>query len=162
MSGIFWGGLAVVFYTYLDYGLVLWALTRGRMSNTEYRISNTEIPNLAFVCCAWNEQDYIEQKIANSLALDYPPDKIHFWFVTDGSTDASPERVRRYPFPAGVGYTLLHQPERRGKIAAFQRAMALIDAPVVVSTDANTSLNPEALRRMLRHFKDPQTGTVAG
>jgi len=111
---------------------------------------------------AYNEADWIEQKIANSLELDYPRDRIRFCFVTDGSDDATPDLVRRYPFAADVRWELLHQPERRGKIAAFQRAMEHIQSPLVISTDANTLVNTAAVRNMVRHFADLKVGAVAG
>ena len=102
------------------------------------------------------------QKIHNSLAVDYPREQIRFLFVTDGSDDQTPDIVRNFPYPADVRWELFHQPERRGKIAAFQRAMQQVQAPVVVSTDANTFVNREAVRHLVRHFADPQVGAVAG
>ncbi|WP_373330634.1 glycosyltransferase family 2 protein [Salmonirosea aquatica] len=57
---------------------------------------------------------------------------------------------------------MLHTPERRGKIHAIHRAMRRVTADVVVFTDANTSLNPEALKRLARHYQDPTVGAVSG
>lgn len=156
-------GLCTVFYAYLGYGLVLWLLTRLSPRNKPVAgYQAGEWPEVTFVVCAYNEADWMGEKIANSLALDYPRERILFCFVTDGSDDATPDIVRQYPFPADVRWQLLHQPERRGKIAAFQRAMQAVKTPVVVSTDANTSLNPEAVRLLARHFSDPAVGAVAG
>lgn len=161
---IFWTGLLIVFYAYIAYGVVLWVLVRLKRLFTAAKSlpADHHLPEVAFVVCAYNEQECMEQKIANSLALDYPRDLIRFFFVTDGSDDQTPGIVRNYPYPAGVRWQLLHQPERRGKIAAFQRAMQQVEAPVVVSTDANTSVNREAVRHLVRHFADPQVGAVAG
>lgn len=160
---VFWFGLLVVFYAYLGYGLVLWALLRGK--NTPEIRSNHEtsaLPKVTFIVCAYNEEEWIGQKIDNSLAVQYPRDRIVFMFVTDGSDDATAQLVQHYPFPPGVQWQLLHQPERQGKIAAFQRAMAHVDTPIVVSTDANTAINPMAVRHLVRHFNNPQVGAVAG
>lgn len=160
---LFWFGFWIVFYAYIGYGLVLWLLTRFKGGNKLLAGYQTQDwPPVTFVVCAYNEADWIGEKIANSLALDYPRNRMLFCFVTDGSTDATPEIVRQYPYPPGVQWQLLHQPERRGKIAAFQRAMDAVSTPVVVSTDANTSINPEAIRLMVRHFSDPGVGAVAG
>lgn len=160
---LFWSGLAIVFYAYLGYGLVLWVLVCVKRFFTSQSPPKTPfIPEVTFVVCAYNEEDWIRQKIDNSLAFDYPRQLLHFCFVTDGSDDDTPSIVRSYPYPADVRWQLLHQPERRGKIAAFQRAMEQIDSPIVISTDANTLVNPEALRRLVRHFSDPQVGAVAG
>ena len=161
---LFWAGFGLVFYAYLGYGLVLGALVwLKRCRRPVEGLSGTaDLPAVAFVVCAYNEADWMGAKIANSLAIDYPRDRITFCFVTDGSDDETESIVRNYPYPPGVHWQLLHQPERRGKIAAFQRAMEQITAPIVVSTDANTTVNPEAIRNMIRHFSDSRVGVVAG
>lgn len=161
----FWFGVFVVFYAYLGYGIVLycWLKIWPRKSVLSAAPAMPDaLPDATFVVCAYNEADWIEKKIANTLALDYPPQKIQFFFVTDGSDDATPDLVQQYPYPEGVQWKLLHQPERQGKIAAFQRAMRHVQTPLVISTDANTLVNPEAVRMLVRHFENPQTGAVAG
>lgn len=160
---IFWTALLIVFYAYAGYGLVLWLLVRfKRIFWKKVSLPDVPLPEVTFVVCAYNEEDWMAAKIANSLELDYPRDRIRFFFVTDGSDDRTPDIVRNHPYPADVQWRLLHQPGRRGKIAAFQRAMAFVETPVVISTDANTLVNREAARRMVAHFADPKTGAVAG
>lgn len=165
LAVLFWIGVAIVWYAYLGYGMVLAVLLwwkRRRQTQSLNTIGESELPVVSFVVCAYNEADWMARKIENSLALDYPADRIQFFFVTDGSGDATPDIVRQYPYPAGTQWHLLHEPERRGKIAAFQRAMRQVNTPLVISTDANTLVNPEAVRQIVRHFADPQTGAVAG
>lgn len=161
---IFWTGFFVVFYAYLGYGIVLWGLVHlKRLVARPSQPSNAPpLPEVTFIVCAYNEEDWIEQKIANSLALDYPPERIHFCFVTDGSDDRTPDLVRNFPYPPGTHWILLHQPQRQGKIAAFQRAMRQVTTPIVVSTDANTLVNREAVFHIVSHFADPRVGAVAG
>ncbi|MFN0216341.1 MAG: glycosyltransferase family 2 protein [Saprospiraceae bacterium] len=162
---VFWSGLALVFYAYLGYGIVLWAFVRLKRFLVPCKPPGVEtepLPEVTFLICAFNEEDWICQKIENSIALDYPRSLIQFCFVTDGSDDRTEALIQHYPFPADLRWQLLHQPERRGKIHAFQRAMKQIESPVVISTDANTLVNPEALRRIVRHFNDPKVGAVAG
>lgn len=160
---VFWLGLAIIVYAYLGYGFVLWLLVRiKRWIYSPRPLSSHALPEVTFIVCAFNEEDWMARKIANSLSLDYPRHLIHFWFVTDGSDDQTPQIVAQYPYPADVQWQLLHQPERQGKIAAFQRAMELVKTPVVVSTDANTFVNREAIHRLVSHFNDPDVGAVAG
>ncbi len=158
----FWSALLIVFYAYVGYGILLWLLLRWRGRRPSLPPEPAALPALSLVTCAFNEADCIEEKIANSLALDYPHERLVLILVSDGSTDNTVGLIDGYPWPQGVRHVHLHEPERRGKIAAFQRAMALVDTPFVVSTDANTQLNPEALRRMVRHFGDARVGAVAG
>jgi cellulose synthase/poly-beta-1,6-N-acetylglucosamine synthase-like glycosyltransferase len=139
---------------------VLWGLVRLKRPSPPP--PEQPLPAVTFVVCAFNEEDWILQKIENSLALEYPRHLIRFCFVTDGSDDRTASLVQNYPYPSDVQWQLFHQPERRGKIAAFQRAMEHIQTPVVVSTDANTFVNKEALTHLVRHFNDPKVGAVAG
>ena len=114
-------------------------------------------PAVTLLIAAHNEAAWMEQKLRNSLALEYPPEKLSFIVVTDGSTDRTPELVARYP-----QFGLLHQPERQGKAAAINRGMQQVSAPLVVFSDANTLLNPPALQQMIRHFENSSVGAVAG
>lgn len=164
ITTLFWFSLFTLFYAYLGYAILLWVLLRLKKNRALPQTvwAAEEWPEVMFVVCAFNEAKWIPHKIANSLALDYPRDRVRFIFVTDGSDDATPALVSGYSYPPDVRWELMHQPERQGKIAAFQRAMHLTTAPFVVSTDANTLVNPEALRRLMQHFTDPQVGAVAG
>ena len=159
---LFWTGIFIVFYAYLGYGIILFTWIRVKRL---FKISVPEtnfLPEVTVIVCAYNEKDWIAQKIANSLALEYPSERIHFLFVTDGSDDGTDTLVKDYPYPPGTQWQLLHQPERMGKIAAFQRAMQYVATPVVISTDANTLVNKEAVYCIVRHFSDPKVGAVAG
>ena len=93
----------------------------------------------------------------NSLALDYPADKLHILWVTDGSNDRTNERLSHWPQA-----TVLHQPQRQGKTAALNRGIHFVTTPLVVFTDANTNLNREALREIVHAFATPEVGCVAG
>lgn len=116
-----------------------------------------EWPGVTLLIAAFNEADCIEEKIRNSLSLDYPAGKLQILVVTDGSTDATAEIVAGYS-----NITLLHQPQRLGKTAALNRAMHFVNSEIVVFSDANALLNKEAIKFMVRHFQDEQVGGVAG
>jgi biofilm PGA synthesis N-glycosyltransferase PgaC len=109
------------------------------------------------VVAAYNEEGFMAEKIRNTLELQYPASKLNLLFVTDGSTDSTPDIIAAYP-----QIQLLHQPGRSGKIAAVHRAMTAVTTDVVVFTDANTYLNPEALLHICRHYADAKVGAVAG
>ncbi|EMR04639.1 glycosyltransferase family 2 protein [Cesiribacter andamanensis] len=156
---LFWISLFLIFYSYLGYGLLLWALIRiKRVFRGKTNPQNPEQwPTVTLLVAAFNEEEDIQTKIFNSLTLHYPEDRIKYLFVTDGSSDRTPEIVARFP-----QIQHLHRPERQGKLAAVERAMQLVDTDMVVFTDANTILNPDAITNMLRHFTNPQVGAVAG
>ncbi|MFQ5447920.1 MAG: glycosyltransferase family 2 protein [Saprospiraceae bacterium] len=162
----FWVALFIVFYAYLGYGLLLLAwVSLKKLLNPEYSVlppTEDSLPKVTFIVAAYNEEDWIEAKIRNCLAFDYPRGNIEYWFVTDGSTDATPGLVKNFPAPASTTIRLFHQPERRGKIAAVERIMPMVKTPITIFTDANTEVNPEAIRRIVSHYRETRVGAVAG
>jgi len=116
-----------------------------------------EWPPITLIVTAYNEGAVLEQKIRNTLAIDYPAGQLKIIFVTDGSADNSTQLIRQYP-----SITLLHQQERRGKFAAIKRAMQLVQTSIVVFSDANSMLNKECVRHIAAHYPDPKVGGVAG
>ncbi len=156
---IFWILTGLVMYTYLGYPVILFVLVKGkRILFPETKRSLPEaLPEVTLLIPAHNESSLIEEKMQNCLALDYPSSLLKILWITDGSTDETPQMLVTYP-----GVTVLHQPERKGKTAAMNRAMQWVDTPLVIFTDANTLLNKEAIKEMVRCFSDPQTACVAG
>lgn len=167
MEGWFWALLALLFYTYLGYGLLLWlwlSWRRWRRSSAPLPppLPDAELPAVTVVVAAYNEAAWIAKKLENGFALDYPQEKLSHFYVTDGSNDETPAIVADHPKPAGVEFALFHQPERRGKIAAIERIMPLVKTPIVVFTDANTWVNSGAIRALVHHYQDPRVGSVSG
>lgn len=155
---LFFISLFIIFYSYIGYGIVIWLLVKIKNIGGKKKLLVTEFnPPVTLIIAAYNEADFIEQKIANSLQLNYPEDKLQLVFITDGSSDATPEIIKQYP-----RITLLHSVERRGKVAAMHRAMGFITTPYVVFSDANTLLNRDSIINIVRHYQDPKVGGVAG
>jgi poly-beta-1,6-N-acetyl-D-glucosamine synthase len=155
---IFWVGLSIVAYTYLGYGLVLILLIKLRRKREPVpHLKDSELPEVTLLIAAYNEEKFIEQKVEDCIRLDYPSEKLKLFFVTDGSTDRTPEILKAYP-----GISLFHLPERKGKIHAVNRVMKFVASPITVYCDANTFLNPEAIRNIVRHYSDPKVGGVSG
>jgi cellulose synthase/poly-beta-1,6-N-acetylglucosamine synthase-like glycosyltransferase len=80
--------------------------------------------------------------------------------VNDGSTDRTGALLDRH-FGQDERVRIIHQ-VNRGKAAALNLATSLADTEIVVTIDADTEVEPEAIRKLLRHFSDPKTGAVAG
>ena len=156
---IFWFSIGLIFYSYIGYGMLTWVLVRIKkaFSKPAPVMNEDEFPHVALVVAAYNEQDFIEKKIINSLELDYPKHRLELIFITDGSNDRTPEIIRRYP-----EIILMHSDERRGKSAAMNRAIRQVTAPYVIFCDANTLLNKECVTQIVRHYADPKVGGVAG
>jgi cellulose synthase/poly-beta-1,6-N-acetylglucosamine synthase-like glycosyltransferase len=156
---IFWVCLFIVFYAFLGYGLVLYFLVRLKLFFSPSAPSSDlyYAPEVSLVIPCYNESDIIREKVVNSLALDYDHQKLSLYFITDGSTDNFREVLAEFP-----GITLLHEDRRGGKTAAENRAMLYINTPIVIFSDANTLLNKDAVKNIVRHFENEDVGCVSG
>src|SRR5690606_10904180 len=133
-------------------------LKRKFSTKRESVVDGDNLPSLTLVIAAYNEASLMEEKIANTLSLQYPEGKFQIIIITDGSSDNSPDIVAKY----SSRIKLMHSSERRGKIHAIHRAMEQVNTEIVVFTDANTMLNREALLLIARHYADPKVGAVSG
>ena len=157
---IFWISAGAVLYSYLLYPLLVWALSRilGRHS-VPPDLPDHELPRVALLIAAHNEQQVIEQRLLNALQLDYPADRLQIIIASDGSSDATNAIVRRFQDPR---VRLIEFTEQRGKSATLNRAIPQIDAQVLVLSDANTCTDLQAIRRLVRWFADPRVIAVCG
>lgn len=158
---IFWILLFIIFYTYIGYGILLYFLVRiKRLFRKPKSFQATDYePEVTLFVAAYNEKDYVDEKVANSLSLDYPPEKIKQVWITDGSDDGTPEILRKY---AVKGIEVYHEDARGGKIGAMNRGMAFVKSPIVIFSDGNTTLGKESIRRIVNLFADPKVGCVSG
>ncbi|MBC7935631.1 MAG: glycosyltransferase family 2 protein [Rhizobacter sp.] len=158
---IFWFSLCIIFYSYIGYGILLWVLLKLRSvfsSNTKATLTQNNFePEVTLVIAAFNEAAFIEQKIENSLALDYPAGKLKFLFVADGSSDETADLIKKYP-----QIDLFYKPEREGKSMAINRVIPFVTTGIVVFSDANTLLNKQCIKEIVKHYRDPAIGAVAG
>ncbi|MES2703267.1 MAG: glycosyltransferase family 2 protein [Bacteroidota bacterium] len=160
MIYILWISLFIIFYSFFGYGILLYCLVKlRRLFKGERAIPDNggNWPTLTVIVSAYNEEACIADKITNTISLDYPADKVQYIFVSDGSSDSTPDIISRY-----AQVKLMHRPERKGKIAAMERAMETVTSEVAIFTDANTFLNRDALLNICRHYHDPTVGGVAG
>ena len=160
-TSLFWLCLAIVVYTYVGYGLILYLLVFIKRLAIKAKpladITDDCLPEVTLMVCAYNEEDIISEKMSNTHSLDYPADRLHLVWVTDGSTDNTNSILSTYP-----DVKIVFSPERRGKSAALKHGIKEVYTDIVMMTDANTMLNPEAIREIVRLMQDPKVGCVSG
>ena len=158
---LFWLCLAIVVYTYVGYGLILYLLVFIKRLAIKAKpladITDDCLPEVTLMVCAYNEEDIISEKMSNIHSLDYPADRLHLVWVTDGSTDNTNSILSAYP-----DVKIVFSPERRGKSAALKHGIKEVSTEIVMMTDANTMLNPGAVREIVRLMQDPKVGCVSG
>lgn len=153
----FWLALATVTYTYVGYAVVVGVLAALVSRLRKPRALHAFEPEVTLIVPAYNEAAILAEKIENCLAQDYPSAKLQLMVITDGSTDNSAQVLARYP-----SVRHLHSPARGGKSLAENRAMEFVTTPYVVFTDANTLLNDQAVRELVKHYQNPGVGAVSG
>lgn len=151
--------LALMFYIYIGYPIIVGCLAflKRKSGVGMHKTDDAFEPEVALVIPAYNEKHLLAEKIKNTLALNYPQSKLYILFITDGSNDGSEQLLSSYKT-----IDVTHQLERKGKAAAENRAVGLVKAPFVVFCDANTHLNANAIKNIVRHFADDQVGAVSG
>ncbi|MFQ5789066.1 MAG: glycosyltransferase family 2 protein [Acidobacteriota bacterium] len=147
--------LAICFYIYAGYPLLIWIMSRLRhhpVLRQAYR------PGVSFIVPVYNEAAVVAQKIRNCLALEYPREKLEILVVSDGSTDSTGSIVQSFD-RQDVRLLAL---ERQGKARALNEAVRRARHEILVFSDANSILEPRSLIQLVESFADPRVGGVCG
>ena len=156
-EGVFFVTAGLLVYHYVLYPALV--IAGARLVRRQSVRPPAEWPYVSFIIAAYNEERVIAAKVRNTLALDYPKELIEIIVVSDGSNDATEAIVRSFG-PQGV--VSLHEPQRRGKTAALNRAVKRAKGDIVVFSDANNDFAADAIRKLVRHFSAPSVGGVCG
>lgn len=150
---LFWASLGALVWTHAAYPAV--ARVLGRVRERTVRRSEDEVPLVAVIVTAHNEESVIARRIENIAALDYPADRLEIVVTSDASSDATETLAER------AGARVVRN-VRGGKVAAQNAAVRATAADIVAFTDANSTWAPDALRKLVRAFVDPAVAYVCG
>lgn len=146
-------------YAYFGYPALLFLVARLR--RFQVSAAGSDLPTVTMVVAAWNEEAVIGEKIENTLAQDYPPERLSLIVISDGSTDGTDSIVKRYAAET-PRVRLLHTARREGKSVALNIGVAGASGDVLVMTDANAIFEPDAVRHLVQPLADPAVGAVSG
>jgi cellulose synthase/poly-beta-1,6-N-acetylglucosamine synthase-like glycosyltransferase len=153
----FWAALGVLAYVYIGYPCLVFVLAQLRPRPVR---KGSDLPTVTFVVAAYNEEPAIAEKLRNTLALEYPADRLEIIVASDGSTDRTEEIVTT-EFAGRV--KLLALGGRHGKTLAQNRVVAEVaTGDILVFSDATTVYRPESLRALVANFSDPDVGLATG
>lgn len=157
---LFWIATGSVVYVYIGYPLLLWCLQAiSRASPCKEPLQ----PSVSLLVAAYNEAEVIASKIRNSLAIDYPAEKLEVVVASDGSKDATAEIVRSFARDEAKGrLRLLDFEKNRGKMAALNEAVPELRGEIVAFSDASSMLAPDSIRILAQSFADPKIGAASG
>ncbi|MCG7391579.1 glycosyltransferase family 2 protein [Microvirga sp. ACRRW] len=154
VEAVAYGGVAIMLYHYAIYPLIVWGMSRFLPSPAA---PNRHPARVTLVIAAFNEEKVIEEKLKNSLAIDYPD--LEILVAADGSSDDTVDIAGSY---AEQGVKVLFEPERRGKASALNRAVIQATGEIIVLSDANAMYAPHAIRSLVAEFSTFNVGAVSG
>ncbi len=153
---VFWVAALLLFYAYAGYPMLLAVIApfrKDRRSKSEYT------PSISVLIAARNEEAGIKKKIEQTLALDYPPDRMEILVLSDASTDGTDAIVKSFTDPR---VRLVRVEPGRGKTNAQNFGVREARGDVLIFSDATTVYDSLALRKLAANYKDPQVGAVTG
>ena len=153
---VFWVAVAAIAYPYAGYPLLLIFLSKVRSKPV---IRGEFTPLATVIIAAYNEERDLAQKLENTLALDYPKDRLEIIVTSDCSTDRTDEIVKSF---GSRGVRLHRQTERLGKTAAQNAAVEKARGEILLFSDATTHYRPNVLRLLVSSFADPSVGCATG
>jgi glycosyltransferase involved in cell wall biosynthesis len=153
---LFWASVSLIVYTYLGYPLMLMALSRFRSRTVEAR--KDYLPPVTLIVTVYNEEQRLQKKIANTLDLDYPRDKLEIIFTSDASTDRTDDIIRSY---GSKGIRLVRTSERGGKENAQKYAIEQAKGEIIVFSDVATMLYKDGIEKIVANFSDQSVGCVS-
>jgi cellulose synthase/poly-beta-1,6-N-acetylglucosamine synthase-like glycosyltransferase len=157
---LFWISAGFAVYVYVGYPILLWGLQAVLRSAP--RPQPVE-PSVSLLVAAYNEAAVVADKIRNSLALDYPADKLEVVIASDGSKDATAEIVNSFTgSESGGRVRLLNYEKNRGKMAVLNDAVRELRGDIVAFSDASSMLAADSVRILVQSFSDPHVGAASG
>ena len=153
---LFWASIGLIVYAHVGYPLLLAVVSRLVGRDPEPPPEGFELPRVTLIVAAYDEEDVIERKVADALALDYPRERLEVVVASDGSKDRTAELARA----AGAHRVL--ELSRGGKVGALNAAVRETQGEIVAISDANSFWAPDALRRLVARFADERVGYACG
>ncbi len=153
---VFWVCIILMAYVYIGYPLLVYLVS---IVMPKPVIKGDREPTVTILITAYNEQSAIREKLANTLRIEYPKEKIEILVASDGSTDGTDDIVREF---AGQGVKLLRVEGRVGKTATQNAAVEQATGEIILFSDATTAYQPDVFRKVLPYFADRSVGCVAG
>jgi glycosyltransferase involved in cell wall biosynthesis len=152
---IFIFSLLSILYAYFGYPVSLYLIASFRTCIVKRR---NIYPEVTIIITAYNEESKIEDKIRNTLRLEYPKDRLQILVVSDGSTDRTNDFVHNF---LSQKVELLALETRCGKEYAQKRAIEIAKGDILVFSDVATYLDPDGLVEIVSNFADDSVGCVS-
>ena len=148
MTVVFWCSILLFVYIYAGYPLLLTVI--AELKRKPVKRGSIE-PTVSLIIAAYNEGGVIEDKIRNSLELDYPHNKLEIIVASDSSSDRTDAIAKRY---RNHRVKLVRLAKRGGKTAVQNEAVRSASGDILVFSDATTIFLQDVIRKLVRNFSD--------
>jgi len=155
---VFWFFSGVIVYTYFLYPILLY-LTSKLLSPIKSYNTMRQLPLVSIFIAVYNEENIIQEKIENSLELDYPSELLEVIVASDGSTDRTNEIIKKYK---EKGVKVFVNSTNEGKNAILNKYVPFAKGEIIVFTDANSMFLPDAIEKLVMCFSNTKVGCVGG
>lgn len=163
---LFWGSISLIAFSYAGYPLIIWILSRRQTNHdTKQTFENSRTPQsgslpvVSIVIAAYREESVILERLNNLAKLDYPSDKLEILIGCDGNLDMTGELVASYNDDR---VQLIQFEQRRGKASVLNDCIPLTKGEIIVFSDANTEMDPQCIKQLVKHFQNESIGCVCG
>lgn len=157
-----WISIGVVVYAYALYPFILWGAAKlsAKRNNPRHDLTNDgEWPFVSLIIAAYKEDKVIVQRMTNALGMNYPADRYEILVGCDGNEDLTGELVKTFDDPR---VRLVQYPVRRGKASVLNDTVPQARGEILVFSDANTDMERNALKHLVKHFSESTVGGVCG
>lgn len=150
----------LILHTYVFYPLFMILIYRNSNHNQLLFYSDHELPSIAILIAAHNEEKVIEKKILSVFNTNYPSSKLKVFIGSDASTDRTDEIISNLTNTYS-SIEFIKFKGRVGKISIINHLQSLCDEPVLILSDANVIFKQNTIFELVKYFKDSNVGLVS-
>lgn len=150
----------LILHTYVFYPLLMILIYRNSNHNQLLFYSDDELPSIAILIAAYNEEKVIEKKILSVFNTNYPSSKLKVFIGSDASTDRTDEIISNLTNTYS-NIEFIKFKGRVGKISIINHLQSLCDEPVLILSDANVIFKQNTIFELVKYFKDSNVGLVS-
>jgi poly-beta-1,6-N-acetyl-D-glucosamine synthase len=157
-----WASFFIVFLFYAGYSAILYFFYRKSRRLRSEDAGDFYYPKVSLIVPVYNEEKTVAKKVQNIKELNYPRDKIEVLFVDGCSTDKTSEIIENLGRGSENHLRLIKQDHRDGYTRGVIKGISLSTGAVIVVTDAGAYHSPDAIKHLVKHFKNPLVGAATG
>jgi len=157
MGTVVWLSLAIIFYTFIGYPIVLFLLNQT-LKNEDSHLNNY-FPTVEVIMIVRNASQLVKAKIHSLNALTYPKDRFKILIVSDASQDDTVVLIKQFD---QENIRCVNNSFKSTKSACINQAVRMSSAEIIFLTDVRQTLDSSSLQKLTRHFADERVGAVSG